>query len=146
MRKLSVFAVLVLLVVATLGCDDNDSPTAPVVEEPAPVPTVTDTYTGELRLGETSCHVFNAVNPGDSQLMIVSLEPLPTLTVGLGLGIDDGDPETACSFFATDRSVRVGETLLSRLTSTGDHCVCILDVGNIFADQTVIYTLQVEHP
>lgn len=145
MRQLKYLVTPLLVVAVAVGCD-NDSPTDPVVEEPEPVPTVTDTFTGSFALGEASCHVFTTVNAGPAELTITGLAPLDTLTVGLGIGIDDGDPETACSYFAVDRSVRVAETLQSQLTAETTYCVCVFDVGNVFPDQTVDYTLDVEHP
>lgn len=145
MRKSSLLLLVALAVAAALGCD-NDSPTAPVVEEPEEVPTFVDTFTGTLVLGQTSCHRFTAANRGAAEITITGLQPLETLTVGVGIGLDDGDPQTACPYFALDNSVRVGETLLSQLIDVTDYCVCIFDVGNIFAGQTVTYVFDVEHP
>ena len=145
MRQLKYLVTPLLVVAIAVGCD-NDSPTDPIVEEPEPVPTVTDTFTGNFALGETSCHVFTSVNAGLANLTITGLAPLETLTVGLGLGVDDDDPETACAYFAADQSVRVDEVLQSQLSEATTYCVCVFDVGNVFPDQTVDYTLVVRHP
>lgn len=144
MKKTTLLLALLALSIS-IGCSDNDSPTAPV-EEPEPVPMVTDTFGGNLALGETSCHVFTAVNVGNAEMKITELTPLSTLTLGLGLGRDDGDDTTPCSYFASDQSVRIGNTLQSQLIELGDYCVCIFDVGNVFPDQTVAYTIEVVHP
>ncbi len=145
MRPLKCLLLPILLVTVAVGCDDN-SPTDPIIEEPEPVPTVTDTFMGSFGLGETSCQLFTSANPGPAEITITSLAPLATLTVGVGIGVDDGDPETACAYFAQDSSVRVNETLLSQLGEVTTYCVCVFDVGNVFPDQTVDYTLTVEHP
>lgn len=145
MRQLRLLSLLALLVAVAVGCDDNN-PTAPIIEDAEPVPTVTDTFTGMFGLGETACHTFTSVNPGPAELTITALAPLETLTVGIGIGLDDGDPATACSYFAADSSVRVNQTLLSQLGSAATYCVCVFDVGNVFPDQTVTYTFTVEHP
>ena len=145
MKRNPALLLATLLISIGVGCDNNDSPTAPVVDEPD-VETVVETFEGTITLGEVSCHAFTAMQSGPAEMKITSLEPLQTLTVGLGLGNDDGDPASACPFFATDRSVRVGETLLTSVVATDSYCVCVFDVGNIFADQTVTYVFDVDHP
>ena len=145
MRQLKFVSVAVLLLVAAIGCSD-DSPTEPIIEEPEPVPTVTDTFMGTFGLGETSCHVFTTTLAGPAELRVTALAPLDTLTIGLGIGLDDGDDATECSYIAVDNSVRLGDPLVSQLTGATDYCVCIFDVGNVFPDQTVSYTFTVEHP
>ena len=145
MTRNAALLLAALLITAGVACDDNSTPTAPIVEQPD-IETTIDTFEGSIALGETSCHVISSTQAGPAELQITSLQPLATLTVGLGIGLDDDDPDSACPFFATDSSVRVGDTLLTTLTSVAAYCVCIFDVGNIFPDQTVDYVFQVDHP
>jgi len=135
----------VTLCVTAAACNkDPRTPTEPV--DPTPPPTVVEMFTGDISLGETSCHPFEVVETGDAQMKLTDLAPLETLTVGVGIGNEDTADETGCSLFASDRSVRVLETLVSAALGPGTYCVCVFDVGNIFPDQTVTYTVEVEHP
>ena len=141
-RRAALVTSLGFLLVA---CDGSSSPTAPVITAPPPAETVTEMFSGSLELGTTSCHGFSQVALGDVRLTITSLMPLETLTIGMGIGRPDEAVETGCALFASDNSVRLNEVLTSNGNDVGDYCVCLFDVGNIFADQVVSYTVDVEH-
>lgn len=141
------FALAVAIAIATLAsmaCNDDDSPSAPE-PEPEP-PTVTETFQGDIEQAETSCHDFTLMEDGDVTLEIRDLQPLSTLTVGLGIGQPDSSLATGCALFVQDNSVRVNQTLLAANLLAGDFCACIFDVGNIFPGETVTYTFEVTHP
>ena len=94
--------------------------------------------------GGSSEHVFTVQQTGSAEMTITALEPLATLTVGLGIG-NVGDDAT-CILFAQDNSVRVGETLRASGLTPANYCVRISDVGNIFEGVTVDYSVDVDHP
>ena len=139
------FVLILVLSIAMGGCDSNDSPTAPE-EDPPPAPTTTETFTGQITTGATSCHNFTTVAIGNVVLKITDLQPLSTLTVGLGIGVVDASAADGCSYLAVDANVRINETLLSTVTAIGSLCACVYDVGNVFPDITVDYGLEVVHP
>ncbi len=142
LRRLTPCLLLALFIT---GCEE-DAPTAPTPVEPVDPPTVTETFDGMLALGEMSCHDFTTVATGDTVLEVIDLQPLTTLTVGILLGQPDpADPEN-CVGFAQDTSVRLFEDFLSSNLPPGAYCTCVSDVGNIFEDITVSYTLEVIHP
>jgi hypothetical protein len=133
------------LAVAIMGCDDDDTnPTEP--EETPDFPRITETFTGEFGLGGRMEHNFTVENPGDVELKIVSLEPLETLTVGMGIGTVDETLDPPCNIFASDNRVVLNSILLSSDLTPGEYCVSVGDVGNVFPDQTVIYMVEVLHP
>lgn len=138
---------MLLLLVLGAACNNSDNnplPTAP--EEPEPVPTTTETFMGALVLGGTSCHTFEVMQPGPTTMSITALAPLETLTLGLGIGLPDAEANGGCGILVFDDSVRKDESFLATVNTVGDHCVCVYDVGNIFANQNVTYTLDVDHP
>jgi len=145
--KNSLFLLGALVVLASLACSSNTkrSPTEP--EEPeAPVETVTQKFKGNLpQMGER-CHFFTIAAAGDIVAEITDLQPLLSLTVGMSLGRPAEVDPAICSDIGEDRSARVNETFLSSVTSIGDYCVCIFDVGNIFPGETVDYVIDVTHP
>jgi hypothetical protein len=101
---------------------------------------------GGLALGGASCHFFDVAQPGPITMSILALAPLETLTVGLGLGLPDDTVGSGCGLLVSDSSVRKDQSFLATVNTVGSHCVCVFDVGNIFADQNVTYTIDVEHP
>lgn len=129
------------------ACDDSTSPTEPTVEEEVvEVARVTETFPGDLELGETSCHDFITAQTGDVDMTISAIAPLETLTVGMGIGTPDAAVEAGCVMFALDSSVRLGEILQSPQLEAAEYCVCVYDVGNIFPSETVTYSVDVTHP
>lgn len=137
---------LALVVGLTGAACKKDKRTTTTPEDPTPPPTVIEMFSGAIALGETSCSMFDVVKTGDATIKLTALAPLETLTVGVGVGTEDTNDATGCSLFASDRSVRLLEKLVSGGLGPGVYCVCVFDVGNIFPDQTVTYTVEVEHP
>ena len=135
--------LLATAALALVGCDDDDGPVD--VEEPVLDERVIDTFMGTVEQGGSSINLFTVVGLNQTDLTITTLAPLETITMGLGVGTTADGGET-CSFVAQDNSVRQGETLIAGTLSPGDYCVSVFDVGNIFPDQTVTYSIDVEHP
>ncbi len=137
---------LAALAIATIafGCNDESNPTAP---EPTPEPPrVAERFRGSFGQKETSEHSFTVSQTGTVELKIIKLEPVATLTVGLGIGRFDATAMPPCTVFASDRRVVVGSVLISGSVAPGEYCVQIGDVGNVFPDATVTYTVEVLHP
>lgn len=103
-----------------------------------------ESFTGAFGMGETACHDVTAGGEGSIEMTLLELEPLNTLTVGMGVGT----PGSAggCELFAEDQDVGAGDILLADEIDPGPYCVCVFDVGNIFAGQTTSYDVRVEHP
>ena len=121
----------------------SNSPTEP--DPIDPVDLVTEFFRGELPPKGRECHDFTIEAVSDTTHEITELEPLTSLTVGMGIGQRAANP-TVCSLFAEDRSVRIFELFLSRGLAPGPYCFCIFDVGNIFPGQTVDYAIRSIHP
>ncbi len=143
-RWLIVAALAVLLMTACSSSDDS-TPTDP--DDGGDVEIVTETFAGSLILDGTSCHDFEVTQTGDITMILTAIGPLETLTLGIGIGVPPAEGvEEECTFIAQDQSVRRLEALLTSNRSPGPHCVCVFDVGNIFPDITVTYSLDVSHP
>lgn len=143
-RSIALAAAIAAAGLASLTCGTSTPPTTP---PPDPnVPKVTETFTGMIDMGEYGCHDFSVTAVGDVTLVITSLQPLSTLTVGMGIGQPDPSIPPGCALFVQDNSVRENETLLAGNLQIQDYCACIFDVGNIFPNATVTYTLDVTHP
>ena len=140
-------ALLILPLVLTLAlaaCSSDDSPTEP--EDEVEPTRITETFTGTFGQDEEVFHQFTVVETGDVDMTITELQPVETLTVGLGIGTFDVEADPQCVPIATDTRVVVGATLLSSNIEPGEYCMLIGDVGNVFPDATVTYTVEVVHP
>ena len=129
-------AALVLVGLLVAGCG-NDGPTGPTDPE-----LVTETFTGTLVQGGVGVHQFVAQQSGTTIITVVSLEPLNTIIIGIGIGNPDGED---CLLVAQNGVVTQGN-ILPTTTGIGTLCVAILDVGNVTAEQPIDYVLEVEHP
>lgn len=142
MHRFTTFALSLFVLAFVAACDEDD----PIeVETPVLAERMVESFGGTIEQLGTSVHLFSIAGRNDTEISITSLEPLSTLTVGLGVGTSD-DGGATCALLAQDRSVRVGETLLVSSLAIGDYCVAVFDVGNIFPDQTVTYAIDVLHP
>ncbi len=143
---------ILLLLMATLvfaGCnDDDDDPITTEPSDPVEVELVTEVFNGSFEQGGSSFHSFTVTQIANTEATINALEPVPTLTVGLAVGnvVSAADIEDSCVPFASDRSVRAGESFLIAALDPGDYCISVFDVGNVFPDATVTYELTVVHP
>lgn len=143
-----------LLFLGIAGCDSSSSnPLDPTTTDNTDVPTVTVTVTGGFGMLEVSDHQFTAIADGFARMTLTELEPLDTVTIGLGIGqsATTTDAEGAevigdCVLLASDQTVRLGDSLLSSGLFGGiDYCVAVFDVGNLFEGNAVTYTLTIEH-
>ncbi|REJ76673.1 MAG: hypothetical protein DWQ30_17265 [Acidobacteria bacterium] len=141
-RTASAAAASLLALLMLVACDDDP---VEVVEPPDPDPQVTEIFSGTVEQLGLSIHLFTIGGLNNTEVEITELAPLETLTLGLGVGTSTDGGET-CALLAQDRSVRLGETLLIQNLAEGEYCVTVFDVGNIFPDQVVEYTIEVLHP
>ena len=116
---------LVTLAAATLvvDCSGSGTPTNPVEEVPEP-PRSTETFAGTFEQNGNSQHQFTVVATGNIEMTITSLEPVATLTVGLGVGNFDATADPPCFIFASDNRVVAGAVLLSSGQPPGEYCLC----------------------
>jgi hypothetical protein len=118
-------------------------PTAP--EPPNPEDNITQNFKGRLPQKGLECHDVNLALGGSVTFEIIELQPLASLTVGLGLGQASVTNADVCAIIAEDRTVTTFELFLSEGLPAGLYCVCIFDVGNIFPGETVDYVIESVH-
>jgi hypothetical protein len=136
-----------VLCFALLGACSSDKVKAPTDPEPIdPAETITESFSGEFSQGERTCHGFSLSVPGSITLELTKLEPLGSLTVGLGVGQPNATALDTCDLVAQDNTVRVGELFSSEGLPAGNFCVCVFDVGNIFPGVVIGYTVEATHP
>lgn len=144
MRTLSIvrrlwLASLGALMIASAGCgSDSSTPTTPT-----PV-TTTESFSGTVGHLSTSGHSFTVTTTGPVTITLISVGPLTTMSMGVGVGIWDG---TTCAASSTKNdNARTGTAALAGTANAGNYCVNVYDSGNVPEDWEVSYEVQVVHP
>lgn len=124
------------------ACDEGSSPTE-TDDSTQGTTTVLETYSGSFGQGETSSHQIGIGASGTAEVSLLDLEPLSTLTVGVGIGTPDD--AGGCTLSSQDSSMRESESISAAVTS-GVFCVSVFDVGNIPDGVIVDYSLELDLP
>jgi hypothetical protein len=107
----------------------------------APAAAVTETLGGVVSPQGTAFHVIQASGGGDISITLVSLSPLSTISVGVGLGIFTSNQ---CVIQYANDGFKVSTNWQTSLNAKGSYCVSVYDTGQV--TQNVTYGLKVVHP
>lgn len=135
--------LVALLVSAVLPlCGACGSTSGTVTVAPTPV-TTTEDFTATIDQSGSMTHAFTVAAAGTVQVKLTDVEPLTTMA--LGVAVTTGG--SACgSDIAQTNNARSGTTALSGNAAIGSYCVRVFDAGNIPAETSVTYTVEVTHP
>jgi hypothetical protein len=133
-------ALMMTAALPLCGACESTSDTSTVA--PTPV-TTTESFTATIeQLGSTT-HAFTVAAAGTVQVKLTAVEPLATMALGVAVTVGG----SACgSDIAQNNNARSGSTALSGTAAIGSYCVRVFDAGNIPADTSVTYTVEVTHP
>ena len=134
---------LALLTIALLPlCGACDAPSELPPPAPSPV-TTTETFTATLAQLASTTHPFTVTTAGSVQVKLTAVEPLATMALGVAVTVGGN----ACGTdIAQTTNARAGATALSGTAAAGSYCVRVFDPGNIPAETSVNYTVEVVHP
>ncbi|HEY3122069.1 MAG TPA: hypothetical protein VGL15_15695 [Vicinamibacteria bacterium] len=131
--------VIALVLAALLpACGNNNTPTSSTTGSDAA--RTTETFTGTLTSRSAVWHTFTVAQNGTVDATLTTLEPVSTITVGLGIGTT---PTNGCSVQAWNNAATTG-TVLTGSIIPGTFCVTVYDVGNV--TDSVNYAVTVTHP
>jgi hypothetical protein len=138
------FPVILIAVAAIAGCGSN---TSNPLTTTAPTPTVvTETFTGQIGQNGTAVYSFTVTNTGYSLLAgYTSITPASVTALGLGIGAWDPTSMTCGLNQIQNDASHSGSTAVSSTASAGAYCVRVYDAGNVAANVTASFTIQVEH-
>ena len=127
-----------LVVLVTAGCNRTTTlPDPPTVVPPS----VTDIFAGTLKVQTSNTHNFVVTTASTVNITLRSLQPDPTSSVGIGIGVPSG---ITCALIRPGSTVQPSTT--PQITGTalpGTLCVSVYDPGSL-TDQ-VDYTVTVAH-
>jgi hypothetical protein len=132
--------VLAAALALTGACGDSTTtPTSPT--SPA---TSTESFSGTLAQLGSVTQVFTVSATGTVEISLVSVAPLTTMALGVGVQSSDG---TSCLTTITQNdNARSGASALRGTVAAGKYCVRLYDSGNIPAAGSADYTVQIVHP
>ena len=134
-------AFLVTAALPLCGACGSTSGTSTVA--PTPVTTTTEDFTATIDQLGSMTHAFTVAAAGTVQVKLTDVEPLTTMA--LGVAVTTGG--SVCgSDIAQNNNARSGATALSGTAAVGSYCVRVFDAGNIPAQTSVTYTVEVTHP
>jgi hypothetical protein len=124
---------------AACASNTTSSATAPTAA------TTTETFSGTVAALATTGNPFVVSADGPVTIELTSVGPLATMSLGVGVATWDG---TACGTtpISKNDNARSGVTALSGTATAGNYCVTVYDSGNVPADGTVSFSVQVVHP
>jgi hypothetical protein len=134
----SVLLVLVLLV-GTAGCGDDETPTEPT---PTPErPTFTETFAESVTVNGARTHPFAANGSGEIRATLSALGPNSEARIGLSLGTFN--TTGACQVVIANDNATQGTIVVGNAGAAGSFCVRVYDVGQL--SETATYTVTVVH-
>lgn len=143
-RFIASFA-FIAVAIATIGCGSSSSGSTSTLTSPTPT-VATETFTGSIGQNGSVVYNFSVSNSGYT-LLAGFTSITPANVTALGLGIGTWDPTTStCGLNQTQNDTsRSGSTALTGTAGAGAFCIRIYDAGNIAADVTATFTVQVQH-
>lgn len=131
--------VVMVLALSSAACGGGgDSPTSPTT--PAG-PTTTETYTGTVGIGATATHAFPTASAGTISILLESVGPVSTQTMGLGVGVWDG---ASCILALSTNAATQGIPYEAVTNALGNYCITLSDPGTF--TEAITYQVRVTHP
>jgi hypothetical protein len=106
-------------------------------------PTTGGTYIVDYGPPDTPHH-FTVHQAGNIDATLTDIQPVNTVTLGLGLGVWD-DAAQACNLQVSSPSAKLNLTLAASVSVAGELCVGVYDVQNLSSAIAVTYTVSVNH-
>jgi hypothetical protein len=141
-----VFAVsLTVALSLSAACGKSATTTSPTETTPD---TVTETFTGTLRVGRSAFYSFSLATAGTVTATLTSIggDQVPSSVI-VNLGIGTPSQFTCSAASATAVQVTGTAQVPAQVSSSeqpGVYCVIISDIGNLFGPAS--FTVTIDHP
>ena len=133
--------IAAVLALAAAACGDDDTPTIPTIPTtPAPV-TITETFSGELRVNGASTYPFLVSSAGTATVQLTTVDPGGAPTFGLSLGTWNG---SACQVVIANDAAALNAIVTGNVSAATTLCARVYDAGRLTEQLT--FTITVIHP
>jgi hypothetical protein len=137
-------AMAAMVAVASLmagACGDDNNPTPTTPTTPIVSETVTETFSGDLKVNGAATHVFLVSRLGTVTIQLTAIDPAGSPVFGVSLGTWNG---TACQVVIANDAAALNATVTGNVTAATSLCARVYDAGKLTDPLT--YTITVVHP
>ena len=128
------------LSVAILGAGCGDDPAQITPIDPTPTEITEPPFTGTLTINGGVTQPFQSISPGTVTAIIDSIQPTPTIAIGVSLGTWNG---TSCEQVTFNDNAAVGSGVAALANGSGNLCARVYDVGQLTV--SVEFTVTIKH-
>jgi hypothetical protein len=136
---MAAMVAVALLMAGACGDDNNTTPTTPTT--PIVSETVTETFSGDLKVNGAATHVFLVSRLGTVTIQLTAIDPAGSPVFGVSLGTWNG---TACQVVIANDAAALNATVTGNVTAATSLCARVYDAGKLTDPLT--YTITVVHP
>jgi hypothetical protein len=119
------------------GCGDTEDPT-PI--DPTPNEITEPAFTGTLTINGGVTQPFQTQAAGTVTAIIDSIQPTPTIAIGISLGTWNG---TSCEQVTFNDNAAVGSGVAGLANGAGNLCARVYDIGQL--TQPVQFSVTIKH-
>jgi hypothetical protein len=130
--------VLLVLLIATAGCGDDDALTTPT--QPTGSIPITESLTGTINTNGAETHPFGISDRGEVIATLKSVTPEDAV-IGMSLGTWN---DTVCQIALANDKAKQGNVIRGLASSLGNFCLRMYDSGDLTQETT--YEVEVVHP
>jgi hypothetical protein len=135
-RRLICAAFALCLLGAGCGGDTED----PTPIDPTPTEITEPPFTGTLTINGGVTKSFQSVAAGTVTAIIDSIQPTPTVAIGVALGLWNG---TSCQPVTFNDNAAVGSGVAGLASGAGNLCARVYDIGQLTVP--VEFSLTIKH-
>jgi hypothetical protein len=135
-RRLMCAAALSVTVMGA-GCGEDPQVT-PI--DPTPTEITEPPFTGTLTINGGVTKSFQSVQAGTVTAIIDSIQPTPTIAIGVSLGVWNG---TSCEQKTFNDNAAVGSGVAALANGAGNLCARVYDVGQL--TQPIEFSITIKH-
>ncbi len=133
----------VLALTLALGACGDDQPTTPTT--PTTPTVVTVTFSGTIGRNGAVTHQFDSQSRGTVTATLTTLGPDSALLIGMSLGTWNALTSVCQIVLANDKATQ-GTVITGGVSTLGQLCVRLYDVGDTTAPPPFTYEVTIVHP
>ena len=137
MHRRLLFAALSVALLGA-GCGDSEEPITPI--DPTPTEITEPPFTGTLAVRGGVTQPFQSISAGTVTAIVDSIQPTPTVAIGVSLGLWNG---TSCEQVTFNDNAAVGSGVAALANGFGNLCARVYDAGHL--TESVQFTVTIKH-
>jgi hypothetical protein len=120
------------------GCGGGDTQEITPID-PTPTEITEPPFTGTLTINGGMTKSFQSVFAGTVTAIVDSIQPTPTISIGVSLGMWNG---TSCELVTFNDNAAVGSGVAALASGAGNLCARVYDVGQLTEPIEFVVTIK----